>query len=985
MAAPASTVEIMRRSTRVRAELPLRVRSLDPARPFDLQSRTVIVNAHGCGFQSPVNLPIDVPVEVEIDGGIAHGKILNSALIDADRKVYITGLALDKPANFWGLPSPPADWVTLSKTAGSDTGGKIHPFAKKKSAQGSAARVHPFTRPAPARQAPSPPSPPAQQGAASLSDDHAAQVRTQNFAELERWRADTASALAALRDNLQQKLANDAESWRAETHRATETVSELLRRSDEQARSAAQQVTRIESAAASAQSEIGAALAALQRSAASAQSNEAELARLRGDIQRWTETAPALVEQLVRERAGQAMDSVALQDQEKLSGIFAPALQDLRRQIGEMASATTAEARTRVFSEFDARRQDFLGIAAARIAEIDDRERSFRESSSRFADELARRTAEAMAAIQEKTEQTSAASLALAVSRIQESLDSALQRLHSPLEVGDAEPLSGIAAESLTVAEENRALLREEAEQTTEAAKQRMEAIAGAAASEVRARLIADLDSRQSALFQSSDELSAKLSRQAEEAMAGLRLHIEQASAASLARLTEGFEAAQQKLDAHVQEQSWEYDAQAEAAAARLQDKLGAALQQLETDIERRQAQLAAESAEATRKLAEENLSSLRAESERQAQAFRERIEQEVASRNEEFAARQRQLDATASALQAQHEAVSKDLQELQQTRGYIESVLAALPETLRAHTERHASEAWERLRGHSEQHISETLRAETERGAARLHDEIDAASRKLREEMALQGEHTATELQSRISATLSERQREIANELEAQAELLQARTASAAADAQARVQNTAEESARSAKAVASEAADAASRLKALQAGAEAGSDALKTQIEQAQIWLQSQTAEFQKTVHDAFLSAGGEIRGRVHSAVDTAEELIRQKSKDAMSQLDAAAKQHAQAVSREADEAQARISTVRASATDSAEKALQARLVETLDVFRNDASRLAQSALSRWQLAMDETLRAIPSLLQTKLEGRADSHQENASPAAKD
>ena len=40
-----------RRSTRIRAQIPLRVTSLDPATPFSESGHTLVVNTQGCGVR----------------------------------------------------------------------------------------------------------------------------------------------------------------------------------------------------------------------------------------------------------------------------------------------------------------------------------------------------------------------------------------------------------------------------------------------------------------------------------------------------------------------------------------------------------------------------------------------------------------------------------------------------------------------------------------------------------------------------------------------------------------------------------------------------------------------------------------------------------------------------------------------------------------------------------------------------------------------
>ena len=49
-------------------------------------------------------------------------------------------------------------------------------------------------------------------------------------------------------------------------------------------------------------------------------------------------------------------------------------------------------------------------------------------------------------------------------------------------------------------------------------------------------------------------------------------------------------------------------------------------------------------------------------------------------------------------------------------------------------------------------------------------------------------------------------------------------------------------------------------------------------------------------------------------------------------------------------------------------ESALQRRATETLDRLQQDAQQLAQNSIDRWQLALTETLAAIPQILAAKL-----------------
>ena len=73
-----NTGHAMRRSTRVPAQLAVRVRSLDPGFQFEEECRTLLVNAQGCGFQCSRQIPVGIAIRFTIDGRQATATILNA-------------------------------------------------------------------------------------------------------------------------------------------------------------------------------------------------------------------------------------------------------------------------------------------------------------------------------------------------------------------------------------------------------------------------------------------------------------------------------------------------------------------------------------------------------------------------------------------------------------------------------------------------------------------------------------------------------------------------------------------------------------------------------------------------------------------------------------------------------------------------------------------------------------------------------------------
>src|SRR5437868_2279793 len=103
--------EAARRSTRIRAQIPLRVTSLDPAINFSEQCYTLVINTQGCGVRLTKTIEIGLPVEIEtLAGNKVTAQVANSVPLGSDGKYWLVGLALDEPGNVWGIQPAPEDW-----------------------------------------------------------------------------------------------------------------------------------------------------------------------------------------------------------------------------------------------------------------------------------------------------------------------------------------------------------------------------------------------------------------------------------------------------------------------------------------------------------------------------------------------------------------------------------------------------------------------------------------------------------------------------------------------------------------------------------------------------------------------------------------------------------------------------------------------------------------------------------------------------------
>lgn len=112
MSSGAKSFEASRRSTRIRAQIPFRLASLDPAVPFSEHCHTLVVNTEGCGVRLTQPLEPGLPVLLdELPGGeSAPACVANCVPLGTEGKYWLVGLALEQPANIWCIQPAPANW-----------------------------------------------------------------------------------------------------------------------------------------------------------------------------------------------------------------------------------------------------------------------------------------------------------------------------------------------------------------------------------------------------------------------------------------------------------------------------------------------------------------------------------------------------------------------------------------------------------------------------------------------------------------------------------------------------------------------------------------------------------------------------------------------------------------------------------------------------------------------------------------------------------
>src|SRR5258708_32330993 len=107
-----------RRSTRIVQAVPLQVTGVDAlGRPFAERTSTLIINCHGCRYQSKhyvlknmwVNLEVPHPEQGRPPRRV-RGKVAWIQRPRTVRQLFQVALELEAPGNAWGIAFPPDDW-----------------------------------------------------------------------------------------------------------------------------------------------------------------------------------------------------------------------------------------------------------------------------------------------------------------------------------------------------------------------------------------------------------------------------------------------------------------------------------------------------------------------------------------------------------------------------------------------------------------------------------------------------------------------------------------------------------------------------------------------------------------------------------------------------------------------------------------------------------------------------------------------------------
>ena len=122
-----------RRSTRIVQAVPLTVTGVDAlGRPFAERTSTLIINCHGCRYQSKHYVLKNMWVNLEVphpDSGHSprrvRGKVAWIQRPRTVRQLFQVALELEQAGNAWGIAFPPDDWFVFPEEPSFSAGGGI--------------------------------------------------------------------------------------------------------------------------------------------------------------------------------------------------------------------------------------------------------------------------------------------------------------------------------------------------------------------------------------------------------------------------------------------------------------------------------------------------------------------------------------------------------------------------------------------------------------------------------------------------------------------------------------------------------------------------------------------------------------------------------------------------------------------------------------------------------------------------------------------
>ncbi len=1000
----------MRRSTRIRWQIPIQITSVDARVPFNETCETVAVNAHGCGVICHTPLEKGTPVKLGLlpDNREVMAHIADVVKLGEDGRAWLLGLQLDVAANVWGVRNPPHDWD--KPTAGQEPEAAAAPLAATAAAGagGSGTAVSTATLAAPefSLVTPAPPANPpvavqsvavaeppkvdvakpaptpdknggSGQRAADVGRGSGAQpgagnafgIRDRDWADLRRQMEEHLQDLMwQVDDQVETKL----EHWKEQMVDAEARLESLCQLQDRlQAHITVlseivkEKVKPEEEGGASPAPAGKAETAATTESAGVTASQVEEIRQLQQWMQSLIHLLPQAVEQHASEAVSAAEQRLHTQAEEQFEG--------MRKQLAELQERLeAAAARPNSAAESEAAEEGRRKASeeALRAAGEDLKEslrKSLREESEKLQQEL------------KQAQQTAQEEAAVSATQRSEEAGKQIQQLKAAeaavRDMGDqlrAELRATLQSELATQKQQlQQAMAALTAQQSSETAQQaehlkaadvQVREMGEQLRSELRATIRTELEAQKQQIGQAVatvEEKSAHLQAQIAELTAGTEeaRRAREALESVVASLTQ---AASQQIKEDVAAGLQTITSEAQQQAQRRDKEFGEKLaeaQRLGTAAQEQLAQLAKQASELSERIEEgqRNREALQSRLESAVRAAEQKVESSAAGILRQVGS---QTEQEIKRLEEQVDAQQKKLDQLtQQRQQELQSALDTHMAALRSSSESMLRKVSEELRGTLNTHLKEEFASQRH-----IWEKQREASQAEKTWVEARANELAGRWEARLQGYIERATGDAVNKLRTDVE-------KAAADIIREQMEAVEKRLSGSLEPLLERAEGTNRgLEKLLASvqqesqrAEAQNAAFQRKRDDAQGWMEEQMERLRQAVHDAVVETSGEIKGRIHMAVEMAREPIEQRSREAQRQVEELAERKSREMTDRLTEFEKTMSP-----------RLQAHLAETMGKFQKDTDELAKKSVQRCQEDLAETLDSMLHLVRGKREGKS-------------
>jgi hypothetical protein len=173
---------------------------------FDERCETLVVNLYGCAVKAGSTLPRGTPVQLQVNGNVIIGRVEDVVAIAEHQNLWMLGIALDCPGNFWGIQNPPKDWDSIAQAAPGQASPDTSDEQGQESSNAEKLTIWPsaFGPAAQGTAAPSPREPASRHGSLASSDQNSVIIALEQRITSEALPLDAALDLVA--ENAQRLL-----------------------------------------------------------------------------------------------------------------------------------------------------------------------------------------------------------------------------------------------------------------------------------------------------------------------------------------------------------------------------------------------------------------------------------------------------------------------------------------------------------------------------------------------------------------------------------------------------------------------------------------------------------------------------------------------------------------------------------------------------------------------------------------------------------